>query len=115
MALGVMRSYLAAFDERDLTRCLEYFADDAEINFHMSVYRGKQQIEQWHKDRFEADLRLLKLEDIVVKGDSVVVEALVTSKKIRAWKIPSLSGEVSVRMDGGRFRSAVFKLRALPW
>jgi hypothetical protein len=104
----VVRSYLEAFGARDMQRCLEFFADEATVSFHVSTFKGRQQIEQWHKDRFEADLRLLHLENVSIDGGSVTIEGVITSKRLRAWLINEMSGALTVRVENGKIQSAKF-------
>jgi ketosteroid isomerase-like protein len=107
----MVRAYLEAFERRDLPRCLEFFADDAAITFALSVYRGKQAIEEWHKDRFSADLRVVRVERIRSHNGAVVVDAVATSKVARAWRFASVSGTVTLVFDGSKIKEAKFGLR----
>ncbi|MCB0199915.1 MAG: nuclear transport factor 2 family protein [Anaerolineae bacterium] len=110
-AVLIVQTYLDAFAARDLAACLEHFAQTATILFAGGVYRGREAIEDWHKERFKADLRLLYLEDIRVEGDVVVVEAVATSKRLRLFKIDNLSGLVTLRLDQNQIIEAEFGLR----
>src|ERR1035438_2692909 len=58
---ALAEAYLDAFHKRDLDRCVDFFSDDASIDFNMTAYKGRQNIVEWHKDRFEADLKMLRL------------------------------------------------------
>jgi ketosteroid isomerase-like protein len=62
------QAYLDAFHARDLDRCLEFYADDATVDFNKTVYSGRQGITEWHKDRFAADLRLIKMNSMTVEA-----------------------------------------------
>ena len=46
-----VQRYLDAFGDRDVARCLAFFADDATLHFAAGVYRGKQAIADWRTDR----------------------------------------------------------------
>jgi len=101
---GRIRAYLESFEARDLPRCVDFFAEDALIDFQMSAYRGHKAIEQWHTDRFGADLRIKRVESLRVNGDTVTVDAVVSSKRLAAWKMNSLSGRVTVRFEDGKIK-----------
>jgi hypothetical protein len=108
---AIVKHYLEAFDNRDLSKCLEFFAEDARIDFAMGVYKGSKAIEEWHSKRFEADLRVLRVERIQTKGDAVTVDAIVTSKVAKAWKFPSVAGAVTFVFDQGKIKEGKFQLR----
>jgi ketosteroid isomerase-like protein len=105
------RAYLEAFEARDMERCLDFFAEDAVIAFQSGVYRGRTQIEEWHRDRFSADLRLLRLNGIAVRGDTVVVDGVATSKRLRAWRIDSVHGAITIVFGGEQIKEATFGVR----
>lgn len=112
---ALVEAYLKAFEQRDLARCLECFADDATIDFAIGVYRGKRAIEEWHKDRFAADLRVTRIDDIRTLSDSVVVDAVATSKVARSWGIGSVAGTATFVFQDGKIKEATFGLRmAIP-
>ena len=102
----IVRAYLQAFEERDLDRCLDAFADDAVIHFYVGRYEGKQDIQQWHMDRFAADAQLVSLDAITVKDDTATVEAVATSKRLRAWRIGKLAGRATLIFHAGKIKDA---------
>jgi ketosteroid isomerase-like protein len=102
------RAYLDAFAARDLERCLGFYAEDASIDFQLGSFQGRKGIEQWHRDRFAANLRLLELESITVRDDTVVVDAIAASDRLAAWKIKRLSGRVTLRFEDLRIVEARF-------
>src|ERR1700692_4364576 len=81
------QAYLHAFQAKDLSQCMNYFTEDSTVNFVQSVYRGRHEIEEWHKARFAAELRLARLEKISVDGNTVTLEGVATSKRLKAWRI----------------------------
>jgi ketosteroid isomerase-like protein len=108
---ALAEAYLDAFHERDLERCVEFFSDDAAIDFNMTAYKGRQAIIDWHKDRFEADLKMLRLNNISVKGDTVTVDGVATSKRLIAWKAKSIAGRVTMRFADGKIKSGKLSAR----
>ena len=104
-------AYLKAFDERDLSQCLDFYDQDAVLHFMTGIYRGKEAIEEWHKDRFAADLRVAKLEDIEARDDAVIVHAIVTSKKLKAFMINKLGATVSLHFQDSKIKEARFQGR----
>jgi len=107
-----IRAYLEAFGARDVSRCVDFFAGDARVKFMAAEYEGREAIEEWHRDRFDADLQVLKVDAIRAKGNQILVDAVVTSKKLRTWRIKSLSGRVTFLFDQGRIKETTFGLRA---
>jgi len=108
---ALAEAYLDAFHKRDLERCVDFFSDDATIDFNMTAYNGRQAIVDWHKDRFEADLKMLRLNNITVKGDTVVVDGVATSKRLVAWKAKSIAGRVTMRFADGKIKSGKLSAR----
>jgi ketosteroid isomerase-like protein len=98
------QAYLDAFHARDLERCLEFYADDATVDFNKTLYSGRQGITEWHKDRFAADLRLIKMNSMTVDGDTVTVDGAVASKRLAAWRLKALSGRVIMRFENGKIK-----------
>jgi len=105
------RAYLEAFEARDMARCLSFYADDASLSYVQSVYKGKEQIEEWHKARFAADLRIVRLEKLTVEGNTVILAAVVTSKRLKAWKLDSIRGTVTTLYEGSKIKDLKFGMR----
>lgn len=108
---AAVEEYLQAFDERDLPTCVGFYAEDATIHFHVGVFQGIQAIEEWHRERFDADLRLLQLEKITVEENTVNVDAVATSSRLKAWKINRLAGKVVLAFEEGKIKEARFSAR----
>lgn len=108
---SLIRAYLQAFEGRDLARCLDFFAEDATLRFAMATYRGTPAIEEWHRERFAADLRVTRIDEIRALDDKVVVDAEVTSNVIRAFRFESVAGTVTFRFQAGKIKEATFGLR----
>jgi limonene-1,2-epoxide hydrolase len=109
---ALVRAYLKAFEERDLDRCVDFYADDATIDFQIGVFQGEQAIEKWHRDRFAADFKIVRVDGIAVQGSSVVLEAFASSKRLRTWKLSRLGGKATFRFEGGKIKEARFSARA---
>ena len=107
----MVRDYLKAFEARDLGHCMGYFTDDSTLEF-VGVYRGLNEIEEWHKARFAAELRLIRLDRITVDGSKAALEGIATSKRLRAWRVNSVGGSVTAVFDGGKIKEMKFGLRA---
>ena len=101
---ALIESYLDAVREKDISRCLDFYHDDARLHFMMGVFKGKKAIADWHKERFDAEMEIVRVGKITTKGDTVSVDASVTSKKIRAFKIARLAGKASFRLDDGKIK-----------
>jgi len=108
---AIAKEYLEAMESRDLARCVDFYAEDGVINFQNGIFKGKKAIEEWHKERFEADLRVTKIEQVKIEGDTVKVDAMTTSSRLRAWKIDELSGTVTLQFEEGKIKEISFALR----
>jgi ketosteroid isomerase-like protein len=102
---ALAQSYLDAFHAHDLDRCMEFFTDDSSVDFNMTVYKGRQAITDWHKDRFAADLKMVKMNSMTVDGDTVTVDGAVASKRLAAWRVKALSGRVTMRFEDGKIKA----------
>jgi len=107
------RAYLKAFEARDIDQCMMFYDDDASVSFVQSDYKGKQQIEEWHKARFAADLRIVRLEKLTVEGNTVVLAAVVTSKRLKAWKLNTIQGTVTTLFEGSKIKNLKFGMRLI--
>lgn len=106
-----VESYLEAFGRHDLARCMEFFADDATLSFVSGTYQGRAAIEQWHQDRFAADLKILRMDGVSTDGDTVTVDLHVTSNRLRFFKIANLDGRATMRLGDGKIKELKFGLR----
>jgi ketosteroid isomerase-like protein len=105
------RAYLEAFEARDIDQCMTFYGDDASLSFVQSDYKGKEQIAEWHKARFAADLRIVSLEKLTVEGNTVVLVAVVTSKRLKAWKLNTIPATVTTRFEGSKIKDLKFGMR----
>jgi hypothetical protein len=108
----IAQAYLEAFGQRDLERCVGYFADDATIAWIGGVYQGEAAIKQWHGDRFAANLRVVRVDAIQAEDKTVTVDAVVDSDRLKAWRISSLGGRVTLTFgEDGKINRTAFGLR----
>lgn len=103
---AVTRDYLAAFEARDLDKCLGFFAEDANIDFQNTEYEGTESIKEWHEERFAANLRLTKINNVRVKDDTVIVDAVAASDRLAAWKIKSLKCKIEAKFEDEKIQEA---------
>jgi len=103
--------YLKAFDSRDLGRCLSFCNDDATFHFLWRSFRGLKGIEKWHRERFAADLRVTRVVDISEEGNTVNVDVIVTSNKLKARKVNQVAGRIALRLERGALKDVKFSLR----
>ncbi|HEY6360294.1 MAG TPA: nuclear transport factor 2 family protein, partial [Vicinamibacterales bacterium] len=106
-----VESYLDAFTRHDLPRCLDFFAEDATLSFLSGTYKGRDAIKQWHKDRFAADLKILRVDGVSASGDTVNVDLHVTSNRLRFFKISNLDGYATIQLEHGRIRQLKLGMR----
>lgn len=107
--------YLRAFVDRDLGRCTSCYGDDAVIQFQFSRYRGQESIGTWHRERFDANLRVLRLDDVMGDDDEVTVDAVVASDRLSQWHFDSLSVRLVFSLEAGRIRELKCEMRVTPW
>lgn len=105
--------YLKAFDERDLERCLSFCNEDTTFHFLWRTFRGRKGIEKWHRDRFDADLRVLRVDSVSAERNTVTVDVIITSNKLKPHKVNSLGGRITVRLEHGALQDVKFGLRKL--
>ena len=108
---AVATSYLAAAEARDIDACVRHYAPDATLTFMSGVFEGHAAIEDWHKERFAANMRFVKVDAIKVKANVVTVDAVITSDRLKAWKLTSLGGRATFRIHDGRIKETTFGLR----
>lgn len=108
---SITRDYLAAFDARDIEKCLTFFADDASIDFQNVEYEGLESIREWHQERFNANLRLSKIENVRIKGNAVTIDAVASSDRLKAWKISSLKSRIEAKFEGEKIQEAKLSAR----
>ena len=109
----LVKEYLDAFETRDLERCISYIAPDTTIHFMEGIFQGEEAIRQWHKDRFEADMRIQEIEDIQIQADTVTVNAVIRSNRLRTWNIPHLTGYARAKVHNGKIKELSFGLIGL--
>ena len=107
----MVRQYLEAFEARNQERCLTFYSEEARIDFQGTVFQGREAIRTWHEDRFAADLKIDKVEAVRPSGSNVVVDVVVSSSRLAAWKIKSLPGRITLRLQNGKIRDAKFAAR----
>jgi ketosteroid isomerase-like protein len=100
--------YLKAFDSRDLERCLSFCNEDATFHFLWRSFRGLKGIEKWHRDRFAADLRVVRVDDISAEGNTVTVDVIIASNKLRARKVNQIGGRITLRLERGALKDVKF-------
>ncbi len=105
------RSYLKAFEERRLEDCMKFFTDESKVEF-MGEFHGLRDIEQWHKARFAADLKLIRLDRVEVQGSVAIVEGIASSARLRAWKVKSINGKVTATFEGPSIKVLTFNVKS---
>ena len=108
---ALVQTYLEALRVRDLVRCLDFFAKDAIIRMPSKIYQGKESIEKWHKARFAANVRVSSIERIKIQGQTAIVDAVISSDKLRAWDIRTVGGRATLLLDQGKVKDMKFGLR----
>jgi hypothetical protein len=112
---AIVENYIAAFESRDLEKCVGFYAPDATIEFQNSHFTGADAIRDWHTERFEADLRMVRVDEVAANGNTVTVEGVATSKRLRAWSIPSVNGAMTLTFASDRISKLEFGVRLGLW
>jgi len=112
----VVEAYLQAFEARDLSRCVEFYDEEGLLifgppAFGLGRFRGKEAIEQWHKDRFAGGMRVVKVEDIQVNSDTVTVKAVASSPVLKAIQLDDFRGTASFIIRQGKIKEVRLGLR----
>ena len=108
-----VKAYLLAFDSRDLTRCIDFFDDDACIYFLSDVFRGKEAIKRWHKDRFVADLRIIDVKGMSVEKNEIRLKGSIVSKRIVAWPAINFNIVLIASFEQEKIKNVRFGLGAI--
>jgi len=108
---SIVQAYQEALEARDVDHCVSFYTEDAIIHFGPGVYRGKEAIESWHRDRFAANLRILRLQEVQVDSNRAVYNVEVESDKLRAWRINTLQARAIVTLQDGRIKELKFSVR----
>jgi hypothetical protein len=106
-----VQSYFDAFAAHNLAACVDAYRDDATLHFVAGVYNGKSAIEEWHRERFAAELKILRIDAITSDRDAVTVDLVVASKRLQFFRLSSLAGRGVLRLDGGKIKEARFSPR----
>ena len=108
---AITRNYLSAFQDRDLERCLTFFSENGSIYFQDVEYEGPEALTDWHKERFQANLKIEKIENVKVKGEKVTVDCVVSSDRLSSWKIKTLKSRIEAVFEGDRIQQAKLSAR----
>ena len=104
------RAYLDAFEKRDFEACIDLYMPDSVIHFGPGSYAGMKNIEEWHRERFDADLRLTSLDETRLEGNTVSARVIAVSDKIKAWGLDSIQATLSLVFEGKKIKEARFDL-----
>jgi hypothetical protein len=111
----LVRDYLSAFEARDVDGCTALYADDGVVQFQFSRYDGREAIKTWHRERFDANLRVVRVDEVAVDEGEVTVDALVASDRLQKWNFDSLGVRLTFALDGRRIRELRCNVRVTPW
>lgn len=75
------------------------------------MYRGLSAIEKWHRERWSNNMRLLQIDSISIADDLTTVEGVVTSDRLRFWKLTSLSVRARFKLEGDHIVEARYGLK----
>jgi hypothetical protein len=108
----VLVEYIEAFRTRDLPRCVRCYTEDAILEFGGTYYQDRPCLERWHLERFASNLALLRIDNVLVIDESVTIDGLVTSDRLKTWGIAPLPGRAQFTIRHGKIAEARFGLKA---
>ena len=81
---GIIQNIFEAFNKRDLTKMLSFFADDAIFNRPEGTFKGKEEIRRYYTWQFSnnSEQRLTE-KDLIVEGNKAVVELVSEGTSVR--------------------------------
>ena len=107
----LLDAYLEAFRARDLERCIQCYAEGALLEFAGSSCRDRQALENWHRDRFLANVAVLRIDGVAADGAVVTVDGTVTSDRLKTWRISALPARAKFVLRDGKIAEARFGAR----
>ena len=107
----IVRHYLWKLAKHDLAGCLDHFTDDSVLEVRAGIERGREAIERWHKERFQANLAILSLDLVKETGNQTTAEFTMTSDRLAGRRMEHLPVRLSVTIDNGKIVAAQLKLR----
>lgn len=106
-----LQDYLQALVAQDVQKCLTFYTEDAVIHFMTKQFQGIRQITEWHQERFKNQLKTESVENFKVNGNQLSVEMVVTSKRLKAWRINTVLGKGTFQFNAeGKIVDARFAL-----
>lgn len=111
IGVPILDAYLAAFESRALPACLACFADSSLIEFGPSQYASLDAIERWHRERWSANMKLLRIDGLSERDGLITIEGAVTSDRLKTWRLTALPVRAKFRIRDGKIAEARFGLR----
>ncbi len=108
-----VEAFVAAFEARDLDKTLGFFAEDACVHFLGDDYVGQDALRTWIQDRFDANLRIVKLRGIDIQDEKAILKGEIDSDRIRAWPASGISGIMTIEFEGDLFKEFSFGMGVL--
>lgn len=97
----VVRQYLDAFTQHDLTRAMSFFTEQSTVVAREGTHTGLAAIEQWHRDRFAGEVRVLEVKSVKAEPQGALAELVVTSAKLAETRLRSVSAKMTYEIDNG--------------
>ena len=110
-APDIVKEYLEAFEARDLERCMALYDEGATLEFGPGTYQGREQLEEWHEARFAAELKILHIDDVKVEGNTITVQAIITSKRLKLWHLNQTKASAKFQVRDGKIADLRFAAR----
>ncbi len=100
---STMRKMLEAYNKKDLTSLLSFFADDATYIRSEGFFRGKEEIKRYYTWNYSNYSEVSLTEKaIIVEGDSAVLEWAFEGTPVRGGKKSQLQGMDLLEFKNGK-------------
>jgi hypothetical protein len=108
-----VEEFIAAFEARDLEKCIGFFTEDGCVHFLGDDISGRDALRSWLQERFDVNLTIVKLRGIDVQENKAILKGELDSDRIRAWPASGVSGIMTIEFEGDLFKDFSFGLGAI--
>jgi hypothetical protein len=108
---SLVRQYLDAFGQHDISRCMAPFTANSVVVAREGTHTGLAEIEQWHRDRFAGETRILELKSVQPTATGAVADMQITSARLADTRLKSISGKMTFEIDNGVIKHAVLEFK----
>ncbi len=108
-----VRAYLDAFSSRNLDQCVSFYQSNAGMTFGPVHIQGMNELTRWHQARFAANASVVQIDEVSVDNDVIRVQGKMTSKRLKTWRIHTISGVGEFTVKDGKVSEVRFRMTPL--